>query len=268
MSPAAADPDDVARYAQRDAMDTALIRLYKTTGDRRRLERLVERFEPLARQVAARYTRSGEPFEDLMQVALLGLVKAIDRYEPRPGPGGFGAFARPTISGEIRRHFRDHTWAMKVPRSSKEAWSAALAARREHPDAPDAEIAEHLGLSREELHEVEQAKHAYSPHSIDARVGEAGASIADVVGAPDPGYQDADTRDEVEKALAMLGPRDREVVRLSFFDEKLQREIGDTIGVSQMQVSRILNRALANMRDHLEAPLSGADTDDDPSLRR
>nr|MBF6619680.1 sigma-70 family RNA polymerase sigma factor [Patulibacter sp.] len=139
--PAGPQPSDGS--AQRDAMDAALIRLYRATHDRRRLEKLVERFRPLVRSIALRYAQGGEPLDDVMQVALLGLVKAIERYEPRSG-AGFGAFARPTIDGEVKRHLRDHAWTMKIPRSGKELWIRVRDARREHPTATDEQRGELL----------------------------------------------------------------------------------------------------------------------------
>jgi RNA polymerase sigma-B factor len=244
-------PEDPNRYAERDAMDAALIRLYSVTGDRRRLEKLVERFRPLVQTIALRYSRTGEPLEDVMQVGLLGLVKAIERYEPRPG-SSFGAYARPTISGEIKRHFRDHTWAMKVPRSQKERWARIGEARREHPGASVARLGELLDLSVEEVREAIATENAYRTDSLDFRSGADDQVLSERLGRLDEGYDGVIDRDEIEDALAILGPRDRETVRLRYFDEALQREIGDRIGVSQMQVSRILNRSLEQMRTHLE----------------
>lgn len=236
--------------AQRDAMDAALIRLYRATHDRRRLEKLVDRFTPLVRSIALRYARSGEPLDDVMQVALLGLVKAIERYEPQEG-AGFGAFARPTVDGEIKRHLRDHGWAMKVPRSSKEQWSRVQEARRADPSASDEQLAELLGLTPEQVRDAESTRFALRTDSLDFQPGDDDGSVAERLGREEIGYLLVEDRDEVDRAMAILEPRDREVVRLRYFDEALQREIGDHIGTSQMQISRILNRSLQRMRDHL-----------------
>lgn len=239
-------------YAQRDAMDVALIRLYRTTHDRRRLEKLIERFRPLVRSIVVRYAQGSEPVDDLMQVALLGLVKAIERYEPREGVG-FGAFARPTIDGEIKRHLRDHTWAMKVPRSSKEMWLRIRDARRRHPSASDEQIATMLEIDLTALQDAQANEMALRTESIDFRLRSDDANLSERLGAEEIGYLHIEDRDEVDRAMTVLEPRDREVVRLRYFDEALQREIGDHIGTSQMQISRILNRSLQTMRDYLTA---------------
>jgi RNA polymerase sigma-B factor len=248
--------------AQRDAMDAALIRLYRATHDRRRLEKLVERFRPLVRSIALRYAQGGEPLEDVMQVALLGLVKAIERYEPQPG-AGFGAFARPTIDGEIKRHLRDHAWTMKVSRSGKELWIRVREARREHPTAGDDELAMLLGIEPAELRDAEASGHARQPDSIDFRVGDDEGTLAGRLGREETGYSQVEDHDEIDRALAILEPRDREVVRLRYFDEALQREIGDHIGTNQMQISRILNRSLQQMRDHLAVDSVSVPSSDD-----
>lgn len=252
-------------YAQRDAMDAALIRLYRTTHDRRRLEKLIERFRPLVRSIAMRYGQTGEPVDDVMQVALLGLVKAIERYEPQGG-AGFGAFARPTIDGEIKRHLRDHTWTLKVSRPTKELWSRVRDARRRHPSATDEELATMLEIELHVLRDAEASQAALRTDSIDFRTHGGGDSVAERLGTDEIGYTQIEDRDEVDRALAVLEPRDREVVRLRFFDEALQREIGDHIGTSQMQISRILNRSLEQMRDHIDVPSTAvASSDDDDS---
>ncbi len=251
--------------AHRDAMDAALIRMYRASRDRRRLERLVERFQPLVRAIATRYVRAGEPLDDVMQVALLGLVKAIERYEPQAG-AGFGAFARVTIDGEIKRHLRDHAWTMRIPRSAKELWVRVNDARRQHPDASDAELAGLLQIELPTLREALDHRHALRPESIDFTGFDDGSAMAAGLGTADPGYGVIDDRDEVDRALAILEPRDREVVRLRYVDDALQREIGDRVGVSQMQVSRILNRSLEQMRNHLGAEPGVTAYPDDPSV--
>lgn len=259
--PANRVPDE--GYAQRDAMDAALIRLYRTTHDRRRLERLIERFQPLVRSIALRYGQTGEPLDDVMQVALLGLVKAIERYEPRGG-AGFGAFARPTIDGEIKRHLRDHTWTLKVSRPTKELWLRVRDARRRHPTATDGELAAVLGIDLDALRDAEASQAALRTDSIDFRPHDEGGTVAESLGADEIGYTQIEDRDEVDRALAILEPRDREVVRLRYFDEALQREIGDHIGTSQMQISRILNRSLQRMHDQIAVPPGDGASSDDP----
>ncbi|MFA4928560.1 MAG: sigma-70 family RNA polymerase sigma factor [Patulibacter sp.] len=246
-------------------MDVALIRLYRATHDRRRLEKLVDRFRPLVRSIALRYAQGGEPLDDVMQVALLGLVKAIERYEPQNG-AGFGAFARPTIDGEIKRHLRDHGWAMKVPRSGKELWARLREARREHPTANDEQLASLLGIELSELRDAEANGFALQTESIDFRVGDDGGTVAERLGREESGYAQVEDHDEIDRAMSVLEPRDREVVRLRYFDEALQREIGDHIGTSQMQISRILNRSLQQMRDQIDVGPMPAPSSDDPSV--
>ncbi len=246
-------------------MDAALIRLYRATHDRRRLEKLIERFRPLVRSIVLRYTQGGDAFDDVMQVALLGLVKAIERYEPRPGVG-FGAFARLTIDGEIKRHLRDHTWAMKVPRSSKELWLRVRDARRRHPALTDQELASMLEIDPRALREAQASEFALRTESIDFQTRDDGDVMAQRLGVEETGYLRIEDRDEADRALSVLEPRDREVVRLRYFDEALQREIGDHIGTSQMQISRILNRSLEKMRDHLGGEPEPASPNDDPQV--
>jgi RNA polymerase sigma-B factor len=245
-------------YEQRDVLDVALIRLYRATRDPRRLERLVERFTPLVRSIVRPYVGRGEAADDLFQVGMLGLLKAIERFEP--SGGSFGAYARPTISGEIKRHFRDHTWAVKVPRSMQELGAKVNHARKAMPSATVDEIASHVGASVESVMEAEVAHDAYRVRSLDYRAPDEDASPMDRVSTHEMGYEDVVLRDEVADALSVLGPRDREVVELRYFDEQLQREIGVGVGVSQMQVSRLLNRAIDAMRDHLAPPPAAPST--------
>ncbi|CAB4908500.1 unannotated protein [freshwater metagenome] len=249
-------------YEQRDLLDIALIRLYRATRDPRRLDKLVERFTPLVRSVVRQYTGRGESADDLLQVGMLALVKALERFDASGG-GSFGAYARPTIAGEIKRHFRDHTWAVKVPRSMQELQAKVARAKAVEPGISQVAIAEQLGCSVEDVFEAEIAHDAYRAKSLDFTLpgdGES-ASPLETMGSRELGYEDVTLRDEIEDALSVLGPRDREVVELRFFDERLQREIGHDIGVSQMQVSRILNRAMDRMREHLED-----EPTDDPSV--
>jgi RNA polymerase sigma-B factor len=238
-------------YEQRDLLDIALIRLYRATRDPRRLDKLVQRFTPLVRSVVRQYIGRGESPDDLLQVGMLALLKALERFDASGG-GSFGAYARPTIAGEIKRHFRDHTWAVKVPRSMQELQAKVARAKTDDPGASPAVIAQGLGVTVDDVLEAEVAHDAYRAKSLDySTPGETGSPL-DTMGGPDDGYDEIVLRDEVRDALSVLGPRDREVVELRYFDERLQREIGDGIGVSQMQVSRILNRAMDTMREHID----------------
>ncbi|WP_051470921.1 sigma-70 family RNA polymerase sigma factor [Patulibacter minatonensis] len=245
-------------YEQRDLLDIALIRLYRATGDPRRLDKLVQRFTPLVRSVVRQYTGRGESLDDLHQVGMLALMKALERFDASGG-GSFGAYARPTIAGEIKRHFRDHTWAVKVPRAMQELQAKVARAKTDDPAATHEDLARQFDVTVAEVMDAEVAHDAYRAKSLDfSTPGESGSSPLDTMGSRDRGYDEVVLRDEIEDALSALGPRDREVVELRYFDERLQREIGQGIGVSQMQVSRILNRAIESMRDHL-------DPDDRPS---
>ncbi|MDO9409371.1 sigma-70 family RNA polymerase sigma factor [Patulibacter sp.] len=249
-------------------MDLALIRLYRTTRDPRRLDKLVVRFRPMVRHIAQQYSRSNEPLDDLLQVGLLALLKAIERFDPQPG-ASFGAYARPTISGEIKRHFRDHTWDLKVPRSAQELHAKVSRARVEHPDAGREELAEILDVTVAQVRDADLTRHAYNANSLDFRTADdEGSTLGDRLGVVEGGYKQIEDMDEVDDALSILGPRDREVVQLRYFDERLQREIGAEHGVSQMQISRILNRSLLQMADHLENPTATttSSTDDDAAL--
>lgn len=237
-------------YEQRDLLDIALIRLYRATGDPRRLDKLVQRFTPLVRSVVRQYIGRGESPDDLLQVGMLALLKALERFDATGG-GSFGAYARPTIAGEIKRHFRDHTWAVKVPRSMQELQAKVARAKTLDPGISTAAIAAQLGVSIEQVMDAEVAHDAYRAKSLDYTTPGDSGSPLDSMGSPEQGYEDVAMRDEIRDALSALGPRDREVVELRYFDERLQREIGDGIGVSQMQVSRILNRAMDTMREHL-----------------
>jgi RNA polymerase sigma-B factor len=226
---------------------------YRAPRDR---ELLVRRFLPLARQVARRYHRPSEPFDDLMQVASLGLVKAIDRYDPERGLA-FTSFAVPTIAGEIKRHFRDHTWAVRVPRGLQELVlrieRATSEMTREMGRAPTVhELAHAVGAGDEEVLEALQAAStAHRASSLDQTRGgeddDDGATIGDALGTWDDGFRRAEDRATLSAVIGVLDEREREILRLRFQEDLTQREIGDLIGVSQMHVSRLLRRALAKL---------------------
>jgi RNA polymerase sigma-B factor len=217
---------------------------------------LVERFLPLARRLARRYQGSGEPFDDLLQVACLGLVKAIDRFDPDRGIA-FSSFALPTILGELRRHFRDRTWSVRVPRELQEL---ALRVDRlvtelssQRGRAPTVtEIAARVEVSEERVLEALEAFDAYRSTSLDAPGGAAGDDsddvLGDVVGVREDGFEHAEHRATLDGLLRVLTPREREVLRLRFEEDLTQGEIGARIGCSQMHVSRIIRAALARLQ--------------------
>ena len=217
-------------------------------------DELVERYLPLARKLARRYGGAREPFEDLLQVASLGLVKAVDRFDSSRGTA-FSSFAVPTIMGEIKRYFRDQGWAVHVPRGAQErAVKVENAQQRlsgRSGRAPTVnEIAEYLELSIEDVLDALETSRAHHAASLDAPTddGEAeSASVVDTIGAEDPHLRFADTRVSVGTAAAQLSEREREVIALRFVHDLTQTQIADRIGVSQMQVSRILRRSIARL---------------------
>jgi RNA polymerase sigma-B factor len=222
----------------------------RTRADR---DAMVERHLGLARHLALRYSDSGEPLDDLFQVASVGLVNAVDRFDPTRGIA-FTTFAVPTILGELKRHFRDRGWVIHVPRDLKEA---SLRVRRaiadhhgERPPTP-AELAQTTGLSLEGVLEALDAAGAQRALSLDAPTGseeDSGATLGDLLGDDDDELARATDRTLLASLLRTVTPREREVLRLRFVEDLTQSEIGERIGVSQMQVSRILRGTLTRMR--------------------
>ena len=223
-------------------------------------EELVWRFLPLARKLARRYSGAREPFEDLLQVASLGLVKAIDRYDSSRGTA-FSSFAVPTILGELKRYFRDLGWAVHVPRGAQE--QAVRVEEAQHrlgsrtgrsPTVP--ELAEYLEVSIEEVLDSLETSRAHHAASLDAPYddgeGETG-TVVDRFGIDDRDLDLADMRLTVGAAARQLAPREREVLMLRFVEDLTQTQIASHIGVSQMQVSRILRRALARLSELTDA---------------
>lgn len=225
-------------------------------GDRIARDELVARFLPLARKLARRYSGAREPFDDLMQVASLGLVKAVDRYDLNRGTA-FSSFAVPTILGELKRYFRDLGWAVHVPRGAQERAvkveeaQQTLSARSNR--APTvSELAEYLELSIEDVLDALETSRAHHASSLDAPYddgeGESGTMV-ESFGDEDPSLQSADERVTISAAARQLAPREREVLALRFVHDMTQTQIADQIGVSQMQVSRILRRAISHLSE-------------------
>jgi RNA polymerase sigma-B factor len=228
-------------------------------GDGRAREELVERYLPLARRLARRYQRSEEPIDDLVQVASLGLVKAVDRYDAGRETA-FSSFAVPTILGELRRHFRDRTWSVRVPRELQELAlrvdKAVASLAAESGRAPTvAEIAAVVNVSEEQVLDALQAASAYRAGSLDAPRGGGeetwGETVADSIGVEEGGFARAEERATLEPMLAHITERERLVLRLRFGEDLTQAEIGERIGVSQMQVSRLIRQAIARLREGL-----------------
>jgi RNA polymerase sigma-B factor len=221
-----------------------------SAGDGRARETITLRFLPLARRLARQYEGRGEPIEDLYQVASVGLIKAIDRFDPDRGDA-FPAYARPVILGEIRRHFRDTTWHVHVPRPMRELVGRVLSADKEltsayqSPATADA-IARHLGLGPGDVAEARRALQAYRPGSLDATyVSRDGDQIAlrEAIGAHEPEYERVEMSVGVGTALLELKPRDQKVLLMRLAFDLTQDEIAGRIGVSQMHVSRIIRNA-------------------------
>jgi len=244
-----------ATVEDRHREDRELLTRYSETRDPALREQLVERFLPLARQLARRYERSEEPFDDLFQVACLGLVKAIDRFDPER-PVAFSSYAVPTILGELKRHFRDKTWSVRVPRDLKEVSlkvdSTVTEMNKELGRSPSvSQISERLDLSQEQVLEALQAGRAYRATSLQTpRSGddEAGETLGDTLGGADHDFEVAEDRATLDALMRQITPREREVLRLRFVEDLTQAEISEQIGVSQMQVSRIIRQAITRLR--------------------
>ena len=220
----------------------------------------MERFLPLLRDLALRYAYTDEPFDDLLQVAALGLIKAIDRFEPSRGTK-FTSYAAPTILGELKRHFRDKSWSIHVPRDLQERALAVSHATEELSKelgrSPKVrELAEYLGCSTEHALEAQEAAASYQAASLDAPVTQGdqeSAPLIQLLGSEDSSYELVEDRDAIAKSWQALPEVERRVVELRFMHDLTQREIGERIGYSQMHVSRLLRRALARLEPAAEA---------------
>jgi RNA polymerase sigma-B factor len=235
-----------------------LFERWRGAGDSRARDELIERFLPLARKLAARYVRSGEPFDDLVQVASVGLVNAVDRFDPERG-FAFTSYAVPTIVGEIKRHFRDHGWALHVARGAREraqtVAEADAAIRADTGRAPSVhELAQYLECSTEDVVDGLQTIAAREAVSLDAPLAvdsSVPVTRGDVVGDLDTRLHLVEERLTVLAAAGRLPKREREVLYLRFGAELTQAEIAERVGVSQMQVSRLLRRSLGQLREQL-----------------
>jgi RNA polymerase sigma-B factor len=237
--------------AQARETERQLLLRYHREGDLAAREELVERFLPLARDLALRYSYTDEPFDDLLQVASLGLIKAIDRFEPGRGTK-FTSYAAPTILGELKRHFRDKGWSLHVPRDLQERTLAVSreteALSKQLGRSPMVrEVAAGLGCSVEEVLEAQEAAASYEAASLDApaaRDDEESAALVDLLGAEDSAYELVEDRHAIASTWQALPDVERKVLELRFMHDLTQREIGEQIGYSQMHVSRLLRRAL------------------------
>jgi RNA polymerase sigma-B factor len=230
---------------------------YAKTRDPRLREEAVQRFLPLARSLALRYRGSSEQLDDLIQVACLGLLKALDRFDPERGKS-FVAYAAPSMLGELRRHFRDRVWELRLPRGLQERTMEVQTAVAELSDElgrspTPSQIAQRLELSEEEVTDALQAEQARRTLSLDAPSGpgdEEGAPVVETVGSVETGYEAVETQAAAQGAE--LTEREARVLRLRFDENLTQYEIGDVIGVSQMQVSRIMRGALRKLLEAVQ----------------
>jgi RNA polymerase sigma-B factor len=244
---------------------TAMFQCLKTmdvqsAAFRRQREAIIERTLPLADHIARRFRNRGEPYEDLVQVARLGLINAINRFDVNSG-ADFLAFAVPTMMGEVRRHFRDYGWSVKVPRRLKDLQAHLARAREELVQqtgrAPTAtEIANHLDIDRELVVQAMIAGSNYATVSTDSPVGttDRGRTISETVGDLDPNLDKIVDAESVRPLIAALPGRLQHVLVLRFFENMSQTQIAHEIGCSQMQVSRLLAQALGKLRTSLNEP--------------
>jgi RNA polymerase sigma-B factor len=229
---------------------------WQEQGDRRAREELVQRFLPLARKLARRYSGAHEPFDDLLQVASLGLVKAIDRFDTSRGTA-FSSFAVPTILGELKRYFRDLGWSVHVPRRAQELAMKVEEGRQQLMTrtgrAPSVlDLAQYLELSIEDVLEALETAGAHHTASLDSPREdgeEESGTLADAFGEVDERFELVDAKVAIALAARHLEARELRVLLLRFGDDLTQSQIASLIGVSQMQVSRILRRAVAQLED-------------------
>jgi RNA polymerase sigma-B factor len=235
---------------------------YRRTGDQAIRDQLVELHLGLAEYLARRFDRRGEPFEDLVQVASLALIKAVERFDPGRGLE-FSTFAVPTIAGELKRHFRDKSWAVRVPRRLQELHLrlGVIVSELTHelgrsPTVP--EIADRLGASTEEVLEAMEAGRAYRSSSLDAPTegdsGDSAVPLSATIGEPDTNIALVDEHSQLASLLRDLPPRERTILVLRFFDGLTQSQIAERIGISQMHVSRLLSKVLDQLRTEAERP--------------
>ncbi|MFH8801851.1 SigB/SigF/SigG family RNA polymerase sigma factor [Streptomyces sp. NPDC017936] len=259
-TPAAATTTGQSRRTHDDAPDT--VRLFARLAsleegpEREALrDEIVTAWLPMAHRIAGRFRDRGEAIEDLRQVAALGLVKAVDRFDPERG--AFESYAVPTITGEIKRHFRDRMWALRVPRRVQELRNKVRVARRElaqNPGAPEpsvADIAAHTGLTEEEVGAGLEALESFSTLSLDAELpaGDDGYSLVDTLGGPDASYDIVVDRESAKESLRRLPERERAILYMRFFEDMTQSRIADRLGISQMHVSRLISRSCAQVRE-------------------
>ncbi|WP_030789760.1 RNA polymerase sigma factor SigF [Streptomyces sp. NRRL S-920] len=258
-----AAPARSTRHSHDDAPDTteAFERLLDLEEGPERdalRQEIVQAWLPMAQRLAGRFRNRGESLDDLRQVAALGLVKAVDRYDPRRGTA-FESYAVPTVTGEIKRHFRDHMWTLHVPRRVQDLRNRVRFARQDLSQtvsgrAPTtAEIAEHAHLSEEDVKIGLEALESFTALSLDAELpgSEDGYSLSDALGGPDPALDVVVDREAVKPRIAQLPERERTILYMRFFGDMTQSRIADEMGISQMHVSRLISRCCDRLRDQV-----------------
>ncbi|MFC7534020.1 SigB/SigF/SigG family RNA polymerase sigma factor [Actinoplanes sp. GCM10030250] len=251
-------PDSTATADRASELIAAMTALPEGHPSRPALrDQAIEAWLPLARHLANRYAGRGEPFDDLQQVAVMGLIKAVDRFDAERG-FEFAGFAIPTIVGELKRHFRDRTWSIRVPRRLQELRLSITAANStlhhtlgRSPTVAD--IATHLEISEEEVLEGLEGARAYNSTSLSTPANAEGSmTLGDTLGEEDYGFALAEMRLALGPAMASLDEREQKIVSLRFYGNLTQTEIADQVGISQMHVSRLLTKALAKLRRQID----------------
>jgi RNA polymerase sigma-B factor len=259
MTTAAATTPAVALVERDDSDLLALIRADDEDDELRAAARevIVIRYESLVRGCVHRYRDSPEPVEDLMQAGYVGLLKAINNFDPALGQN-LAAYAQPCVSGEIKRHFRDKRWQIHVKRSAQELLLQVRRARGELAQdlgrSPrDEEMARHLGESRDDLHDAQRADMVFHSHSLDAPLygQEDPATLSELIGQEDPQVEHTLDMESVLTHWNDLPEREQRILTMRFYGNMTQAEIGERLGISQMHVSRLLARALRYLRDRL-----------------
>ena len=236
---------------------------YQETSDPEKRERIREQlvagYEGLVHFLARRFQNRGEPIEDVVQVGYLGLIKAIDRFDPKLG-NEFTTFATPTILGEIKRYFRDKGWAIRFPRRLQELYQQVVRVNEEMKnqlgrEPSVGEVAARLGVEPDDVLEAMEMSTAFTPMSIDASTGgdaeEGGRQLSEAVGGEDPNLDRVEMRQILERAMQHLNERERRIMIMRFFDEMSQSEVAKRLGISQMHVSRLQRAALEHLREQI-----------------
>jgi len=250
-------PDPLATVRERSLTLFAELASVRGAPDEKAVrDQLIELHLPLVDYCARRFANRGEPLDDLVQVGTIGLIKAVDRFDTERGVE-FSTYATPTIIGEIKRHFRDKGWAIRVPRRLQELRMSIATATGDLSQklgrSPTArEIAEELGVSVEDVLEGIESANAYATMSLDAGPGGEDSSWWDTLGGDDAALENVEIRESLRPLIERLPPREQRILVLRFFRQQTQSQIAAEIGVSQMHVSRLLTRTLEKLRGSME----------------